>query len=357
MQHLKVKSAINIIFFCNFIAQIIAKMNPNTENNNFQDIFFNHLKQVVPNDIALVDEIAQLLSISNDSAYRRMRGKTDLTLTETYILAAHYKISVDSLFSSKGNTVSCNYIKMTSNTVDFEAYLKYLLQQLIQVNKDPDVKFIYAAEEIPIFRSFHSAKLSAFKLFYWQRSVLNIADLQTKKFDWDIISAEQLQLANQLHESYMQVPTIEIWTSETIQTNIKQIEYYFESGAFQNKADAITCLQELKDMVTLMNTQAERESKDSLLQVPYKLYNSELIIGTNCIFIEAFGNYSSHISFNTFNSLAINNKEFCDEVDNWMRNLIKKSTLISGTAEKQRFKFFNSNYKAIDACIERINNY
>ena len=37
-----------------------------------------------------------------------------------------------------------------------------------------------------------------------------------------------------------------------------------------------------------------------------------------------------------------------------MKNLIKKSTLISSIAEKQRFQFFSKAYKAIDLCIERI---
>ena len=40
-----------------------------------------------------------------------------------------------------------------------------------------------------------------------------------------------------------------------------------------------------------------------------------------------------------------------------MKNLIKKSTLISGIAEKERFQFFNKSYKAIDVAIDRINNY
>ena len=46
--------------------------------------------------------------------------------------------------------------------------------QLERLQKSEDAKIIYAAEEIPIFHSFFSKELAAFKLFYWQRSVLNI---------------------------------------------------------------------------------------------------------------------------------------------------------------------------------------
>jgi len=37
-----------------------------------------------------------------------------------------------------------------------------------------------------------------------------------------------------------------------------------------------------------------------------------------------------------------------------MKNLIKKSSLISGSAEKQRFQFFKQALKHIDTAIEKI---
>jgi hypothetical protein len=39
-------------------------------------------------------------------------------------------------------------------------------------------------------------------------------------------------------------------------TTIKQIEYYFESGAFKEKEDAILVLQELKKMAQAINQYA-----------------------------------------------------------------------------------------------------
>jgi hypothetical protein len=56
----------------------------------------------------------------------------------------------------------------------------------------------------------------------------------------------------------------------------------------------------------------------------------------------------SYISFNTLNSLTTSNPEFCGEIEHWLKNLEKKSTLISGVAEKQRYRFFNKMYKHVD---------
>jgi len=324
-----------------------------------QEVFIKHLKQVVPANVSLVDDIADLLGISNDSAYRRLRNETELSLDETYKICKHYRISVDSVFSNKGDSVTCNYIKLTDSEENFDSYLTSLLTQLERLQKSEDAKIIYAAEEIPIFHSFFSKELAAFKLFYWQRSVLNIPAYQTKKFDWDVISEKQLELTHKIHQTYLQIPSTEIWTDETINTTIKQIEYYFESGAFKEKADAILVLQELKKMAQAINQYAESETKNEKNKstITYSLYNSDLVIGTNCIHVTIAGSVISYISFNTMNSLTTSNHQFCDEIEHWMKNLIKKSTLISGIAEKQRFQFFSKSYKAIDASIERIKNY
>lgn len=320
-----------------------------------QEVFIKHLKQVVPANVSLVDDIADLLKISNDSAYRRLRNETELSLDETYKICKHYKISADSIFSNKGDSVTCNYIKLTDSAENFESYLNSLLTQLTRLQKAEDAKIIYAAEEIPIFHSFYSKELAAFKMFYWQRSVLNVPEYQSKKFDWDSIPDKQLQIAENIHKTYLQVPSSEIWTDDTINTTIKQIEYYFESGAFKEKEDAITVLLELKKMMQAINSYAENETKSPTST--FSLYNSDLVIGTNCIHITVQGAVYSYISFNTLNSLTTGNQQFCEEIEHWTKNLIKKSTLISGIAEKQRFQFFSKAYKAIDASIERIKNY
>lgn len=325
-----------------------------------QEVFIKHLKNIVPANVSLVDDIADILKISNDSAYRRLRNETELSLDETYKICKHYRISADNIFSNQAHSVTCNYIKLTDSADNFESYLMGLQSQLKQITKSENARIIYAAEEVPIFHSFHSEKLAAFKLFYWQRSVLNVTEYQTKKFDWDVIPEKQLQLAKEIHDTYLQIQSNEIWTNDTIQTTIKQIEYYFESGAFKEKEDAITVLKELKVMVQAINRYAESENKNERNNshvVPFNLYNSDLVIGTNCIHVNMDGGFYSYISFNTLNSLTTSNHQFCEEIEHWMKNLIKKSTLISGIAEKQRFQFFNKIYKAIDQSIEGIKNY
>ena len=82
----------------------------------------------------------------------------------------------------------------------------------------------------------------------------------------------------------------------------------FESGAFKEKEDAITVLQELKKMMQAINSYSENETKNNLNKSTtstFSLYNSDLVIGTNCIHITVQGAVYSYISFmSCFNMLS-----------------------------------------------------
>ena len=51
----------------------------------------------MPPGSSAIDEIAQVLNVSVDSVYRRMRGEKTISLEELYKLSSHYKISLDQL--------------------------------------------------------------------------------------------------------------------------------------------------------------------------------------------------------------------------------------------------------------------
>jgi hypothetical protein len=324
-----------------------------------QHQFIKKLKEMVPPTVSLADELADILNVSTDSAYRRLRGETAISLDEAYTICSKYSISIDSVFSAKGDTVTFNYTHLTESSRNFEKYLQGILDTLKKVNSFEKKRIIYAAEGVPLFHSLKDDKHAAFKLFYWQRSVMNVPELQSQKFDTEMISAEIKQLGKKIFQTYVSIPSIEIWTPETVITSLKQVEFYFESGAFKSKEDALDIINEIKKMIEWIQRSAEKETKhENGLTDPgsFSLYNSELVIGTNCIHVNTGDHNFSTISFNTMNSLTTGNQVFCDEVEHWVKNLIKKSELISGTAEKQRYKFFSKVFKSIDASLERVKN-
>lgn len=320
-----------------------------------QDVFIQKLKESLPPSIGIAEEIAELLGVSIDSAYRRIRGETDLSINEIHLITKKYGISLDNIFSNLGDTVTFTYTKLTDSEANFEKYLKRLHSHLKSLHAFPEKKMFYVAEELPIFYSFFNKKLTEFKLFYWQRSVLNIPNLQSQKFEFGAINKELVELAHNCYKEYKKIPSVEIWTVETIFTVTRQIEYYLESGVFKNKKDALELIEQVKEMAAHLQECAENSRKEkSDKDETYQLYNSEVVLGTNCIYVQSGEVNHAYISFNTMNSLTTNNLEFCDETEHWIKNIIRKSTLISGVAEKQRYQFFSKMNKHIEESEEKI---
>jgi hypothetical protein len=77
-------------------------------------------------------------------------------------------------------------------------------------------------------------------------------------------------------------------------------------------------------------------------------------IGNNSILVNTDKLKISLLSFNTFNSLLTFNLNYCNENEQWIQNLIKKSVLISSVSEKQRLQFFRNINKLIDKAEEQI---
>ena len=112
----------------------------------------------MPSGVGLAEEMADLLQVSTDSAYRRIRGETELTIEEVYKISKKYALSIDDVFSNQNDTVTFSYTKLTDSDHNFEIYLNRLLTHLKTLKKFDNRKIYYVAEEIPVFYSFFSTK-------------------------------------------------------------------------------------------------------------------------------------------------------------------------------------------------------
>ena len=99
------------------------------ESNNAQLLFFQHLRSILPGHISMVDEIAGLLDISNDSAYRRIRGDKPISFEELQKLCVHYKVSLDQLMNLKSDAFIFTGKLDNDANFGFDEWLKEVLKQ------------------------------------------------------------------------------------------------------------------------------------------------------------------------------------------------------------------------------------
>ncbi len=328
--------------------------------NPVQLTFFEKLKQSVPPNISLANDIAEVLEISTDGAYRRMRGESVLSIDEMAKLCRHYKVSPDFLASGDDSSATFHFQKMIHDEKGFEDYIKNILSDLQKINASSPKQIVYAAGDLPLFIQFVSPEFSAFKTFFWKKAMLNLPSMEGKKFSASGITPGMAEMCKRISDTYIQIPSIEIWHDDTVLSNLKLIEFAWESGMFASKEDALLICNKLSEMLTLVEKQAGKSSKFreegkwAENEGNFTLYHSEFVLTNNHIFVTAGSTRILYLTHNTFNSIATTNSVFCCETDEWMKNLVKKSIQISGAGEKQRHKFFRLSQEKVAAVVSRI---
>ena len=113
-------------------------------------------------------------------------------------------------------------------------------------------------------------------------------------------------------------------------------------------------------MITHIQKQAELSVKFMLGKEPveeegnYKLYISDVMIGNNNILVNIDNFQVTYLTHNTLNYLYTSNPGFCKETESSLKNMLKKSTLLSGMSEKHRNQFFRKALENIEKLKEKI---
>ena len=109
------------------------------------------IRDQLPDHVSMVDEIADLLELSNDSAYRRIRGEKPLSLHELQKLAVKFQISLDDLLGNPNNSVTFRTNFLEENSYSFMDWLKSVLQFTLGASTATDAEVIFILNELSIF--------------------------------------------------------------------------------------------------------------------------------------------------------------------------------------------------------------
>lgn len=329
---------------------------------NVQKRFFQTLKAKLPINLSLANIVADDLCISIDSAYRRIRGESDLSLQEFDLLSSRYDIPSESILSRSQMSVSFNYRAINPKNFSFESYFLSLTKEIESLQQNGLTEIIYAALDLPMFYYFMFPKLAAFKLFFWKRNVFEFHGSDNHQFSFGQISQSDIDHSHKMVRSYLSVPTIEVWSEETINTTLRQINFYHEISLFKSKQDIIEILDDLKSVLEHIQRQAELgykfyPGKEQLMNGKrdnFKIYHNEVTLSENVVLLKLQKFNVVHMGHNVLNILTTTDESFFQDSLQFIEKVIKNSTLISASAEKERKRFFNTLYHKIDALIANL---
>ena len=145
-----------------------------------QELLFQAVRSKLAPNLSFVHELSELLEISYDSAYRRIRGEKELSLEELKTICFHYKISVDALFNQKSDHVIFSALAIGEGGFDIENWLQSLLAAIKMIHAAKEKEIIYAAKDIPVFYYFEFPEIAAFKIYFWNKALIPASGYENK---------------------------------------------------------------------------------------------------------------------------------------------------------------------------------
>lgn len=314
---------------------------------DLQKELFVLIKNTLPSHISLVDAISDLLKISYDSVYRRIRGEKPVSLNELKILCEHFQLSLDQILQVKNESVVFNAPEINGSDPDFRVYLKGVLRQMKYFNSFDKREMLYQCKDAPFFYFYLFPEIGAFKTFCWLKTIINNPDYQDKIFSLDEFPFEECNwLGQQIIGEYNILPSIELWNFESFNSSLNQLEYYRDAGLFKTDDDFGIVAESFNKMLNHLQEQTKKGLKfmpgtsDVSNKATFKFFINEVLLGNNTIICELDGVRLSIITYNALNYLITKDVRLGEKLCYGFNTLTSRSTLISGTGEKERNKFF-----------------
>ena len=297
-----------------------------------QEQFFKYLKDKSPNNTSFVEEIASVLDIGYDAAYRRINLKTNLSLEESVTLARHYKISLNKLFETgSSNTIMAELPPQPKDEIGLEMFFKASLQNVLPLTKLKGAEILYSAKDIPLFHTLTDSMLTRYKMYVWLKDV-NVEMAQSKvSFDeWvKTIPESLLESAYALANMYKYINITEIWNETTLTGSLQQVLYYFEAGLVSKKVALQVC-DDIQDIVKRVEKQTiEQSLNGSDNNNFYHLYRCDLHTLHNTIMVTTKHKKVFFTPFTVLSYLKVEHDETCKLMHEFFQKNDEKFQAIS----------------------------
>jgi hypothetical protein len=298
-----------------------------------------------------------------DSAYRRIRGEKLLDFEEIRLLCQEFNISLDEFLCLESDSILFKSTTSPSKEDTIAHWMEEMIKQLHYINSYPKRHLYFLIKDLPPFHHFFHPTLARFKFFFWTKSILPPGEQELEKFCLQTTQLHRYEkFSRRILHAYLKVPSTEIWNKDMLNTTLRQIETYHEMGLIQDKHTTKEIYHSLLEVVAHLEKMASDGRKSQMGQDlfieygDYKLYQNDIVLGDNTLIAEIGDSKITYLNHSVLHFVGSTDKGFNEEVFGNMKNLIKRSNLVSGSGEKERTQVFNTLRRKVQVKLDALEN-
>ena len=327
---------------------------------DIQSVLFQLIKNKIAGTDSIGNALSDVLSISQDAAYRRLRGETALTIQEIKKLCITYDISFDALIELQKGKVVFAYPPLDTFDFSLESYLEGILHAFQKLKSLGSPEIILTINNTHFFQLLNFPQLVRFKLYFWAKTHLQIEEYKNKPFRHEKTSDTAFSLGRDILQVYNSIPSKEIFDQELMRGFLRQLHYYYKSRLFEDQEYALFLCDRMLLMSGHIKAQADIGKKFIFgTDAPasgnsFEMYLNETINTDSNFYYKAKDLEGLYLTHNIMNYLHTEDKQYVKDTLFIIDKHIANSSLISVVNEKERNSFFYDFDRTIQSFKKRI---
>lgn len=309
----------------------------------------NILKYRTPKDYNTVDLLINILPLSKEAAYRRLRGEIVFTFEEVVTICKKMNISLDLLAGTKQEGTYAFHFSVIHSNDPTEGFCKMLSQirtTLDFAEKDKNSFSARAYRTVPqefLYMYESLAKVYTSILLY-QTQPQSTPNELLKVGMSDHVFALQKDVAIGMHG----INSVLVMDKRIIADYVEIVKYYHMLGLLS----AEDIVQIKKDMHCMLDDiQQSATTGLSPRGKNLDIYISNISFDCTYTYLETFGYKAASVGIYCVDHISCEHPEICDDHKLWIDSLIRSSYLISVSGEFQRNQFFDKQRNYINTML------
>ncbi|SBW02813.1 helix-turn-helix domain-containing protein [uncultured Dysgonomonas sp.] len=318
--------------------------------NNTKSAVSHKLLRKIPSGIKPADYITNVLGLSKESVYRRLKGTIPFSFEEMLCLAANLDFSMDELFKGFGDNRSAFNLqnnKLIGNENGFVSTLKDHCDTMESIYKAESNQIIMSTNCILAVFTWAFDNLFKFCYYKWLHQFGNTP---LNFYFSDLNITEEITNLKNRAISYSTAPNIVLITDRNFLNNtIKEIKYYQERGLISYD-ETLVLKSELKTFVESFFRFSPYGISQRKNQ--YEIYLSSLNVENNTSYISYDNKFLSYYWMHSNSCVYTSDPKLCELQKDWLESLKKYSILISHSNQKMQAELYNEHLAQLEKLSE-----
>ncbi|WP_455640070.1 helix-turn-helix domain-containing protein [Parabacteroides sp.] len=308
--------------------------------NQIHEKFVKAIRERIPHKATLTNTLVDLLCIEREAVYRRMRGEVAFTFEEIATISNKLGISLDNLvgsYSVKSRPYQLCLVEYIDPIEDDYKMWETYNERLKEAREDPASSSVECMNVLPTIFLLDYNFISRFYLFKWYNQY-GYSE-KTAHFR-QIEPAEKFREVQRITaiESKHVKNTTYVWDPLIFQYIVNDIRYY--SSVHLIDAEEVGLLK--RDLLRFVDEIEDLAARGTYKETgnPIQFYISNINFDASYSYLETKNLHISIIRAFILNTVISFDEKAYEIFHNWLQALLKSSTMISVSGEKQRIMFF-----------------